>query len=156
MPFFQYVGNKQGEHLKIPRFVFSVSILANGKYAVWLSPRSMQDTPCTAHLLACCLAHTAAAAESMGIHMSLFQLIVLLWWLSFSLAFPSSKLLCMVAPIVWAFNHHLREIYFVLLFNVKEGWWASFHRDISVEGANWMAHSEIPEEKKKKKDVSEG
>lgn len=80
----------------------------------------------------------------------LFQLTVLLWWLSFSLACPSSKLLCMVAPIVWAFNHHLREIYFLLLFNVKERWWANFHWDVSVEGENWVAHSEIPEEKKNK------
>lgn len=68
MPFFQDVENKQGGHPKIPRFAFSVNILAKGKDAVWLSPRSMQDTPCTTRLLACCFTYTAAATETTGIH----------------------------------------------------------------------------------------
>lgn len=38
-----------GLHVKIPRFAFCVTILANGKCAVWLSPRSILQTPPTAY-----------------------------------------------------------------------------------------------------------
>lgn len=43
-----------GLHVKIPRFAFCVTILANGTCAVWLSPRSILQTPPTACLLAFC------------------------------------------------------------------------------------------------------